>query len=98
MYIAKSKINLTSLRRIDDENIDKVSSHTCLDQTYYRLGDELSHWKVVALEREVFFPSFLRCGLQRDSRNSIKVPVDSINKEIQPHDCMYRYVYRNIYS
>ena len=90
MYIAKSKINLTYLRRIDDENIDKVSSHTCLEQTYYRLSDELSHCKVVALEREVFFPSFLRCGLQRGSRKSIKVPVDSINEEIQPHYCTCR--------
>ena len=29
-------------------------------------------------------------------RNSIKVSVDSSTEEIQPHDCTYRYVYRNI--
>ena len=65
MYIAKSKIKLTNLRRIDDENIDKVSSHACLEQTYYRLSDELSHWKVVALEREVFFSKFFTMWLAK---------------------------------
>ena len=50
MYIEKNLINLTNLRRIDDGNIDKVSFHTCLEKdTIYRLSDELSHWKVVAL-------------------------------------------------